>query len=364
MNVNIINGFNVLGKIPLDERESVAVLSDVKTPYEGLLTFQQSDCLYYKYTNGVWVNYLGAINTELDNINTELDNHNTEIDGNTTKLTDIQTKGVMVGIGTPSGIFSVRNTRATINFHAFEDEVQLNTTDTGLGYASYDAQPTMNNPLTEEHFVGFQSRLRYTGVGNLVGYMDAFNTNAVHTGTGVIQKSRGMYIKDVEGSGPIVESYGLYIEAIGRGSSKNYDIFSIGTKNSFGGILTGRDAFSMNYGVDVNGKSMTIGYGYAGVVNYGKIDFYDGKTTVLMSITKTQTIVNNDLLVKGAIISDTLVLHKGYTYATLPACIDGGICYCTNGRKVGQGAGAGTGVMVYYSAGAWRNFVTDAVVLA
>lgn len=42
----------------------------------------------------------------------------------------------------------------------------------------------------------------------------------------------------------------------------------------------------------------------------------------------------------------------------------GSIAYASNGRKVGEGAGAGTGVPVYYSNGAWRVFSTDAPVSA
>jgi hypothetical protein len=40
------------------------------------------------------------------------------------------------------------------------------------------------------------------------------------------------------------------------------------------------------------------------------------------------------------------------------------IAYATNGRKSGEGAGAGTGVPVYYSAGKWRVYRDDSEVLA
>lgn len=52
-----------------------------------------------------------------------------------------------------------------------------------------------------------------------------------------------------------------------------------------------------------------------------------------------------------------------YTVAALPAMPpDGSMAYASNGRKVGEGVGAGTGVPVYYSGGAWRVFSTDAAV--
>jgi hypothetical protein len=54
-----------------------------------------------------------------------------------------------------------------------------------------------------------------------------------------------------------------------------------------------------------------------------------------------------------------------FTVAALPTNpIAGQFAYATNGRKVGEGAGSGTGVPVYYSNGAWRVFSTDAAVTA
>lgn len=62
-------------------------------------------------------------------------------------------------------------------------------------------------------------------------------------------------------------------------------------------------------------------------------------------------------------IKNKLDKSGSYTVANLPTGVEEGtIAFATNGRKVGQGAGAGTGVPVYYSAGNWRVFSTDAPV--
>jgi hypothetical protein len=56
-----------------------------------------------------------------------------------------------------------------------------------------------------------------------------------------------------------------------------------------------------------------------------------------------------------------------YTVANLPtnpAPTAGTFAYASNGRKVGELSGAGTGVPVYYSNGVWRVFSTDAAVQA
>jgi hypothetical protein len=63
---------------------------------------------------------------------------------------------------------------------------------------------------------------------------------------------------------------------------------------------------------------------------------------------------------KGELPAAILV---SYVNTALPSGINGLLAYCTNGRKVGEGVGAGTGVPVYYSNGVWRVFSTDSAVV-
>lgn len=53
-----------------------------------------------------------------------------------------------------------------------------------------------------------------------------------------------------------------------------------------------------------------------------------------------------------------------YTVAGLPTVGAGKLAYASNGRKNGEGAGAGTGVMVFSDATAWRACDTGATVAA
>jgi len=53
-----------------------------------------------------------------------------------------------------------------------------------------------------------------------------------------------------------------------------------------------------------------------------------------------------------------------YTVASLPALSAGSIAYASNGRKNGEGVGAGTGVLVFRDATAWRASDTGATVAA
>lgn len=50
--------------------------------------------------------------------------------------------------------------------------------------------------------------------------------------------------------------------------------------------------------------------------------------------------------------------------ASLPAGSEGQLAYATNGRKVGEGAGSGTGTPVYFSNAQWRTYSGDAQVTA
>lgn len=53
-----------------------------------------------------------------------------------------------------------------------------------------------------------------------------------------------------------------------------------------------------------------------------------------------------------------------FTVSALPTGTEGAQAYATNGLKVGETPGNGTGVPVYFSTGSWRVFSTDAAVAA
>jgi hypothetical protein len=59
-----------------------------------------------------------------------------------------------------------------------------------------------------------------------------------------------------------------------------------------------------------------------------------------------------------------LIRPKSYTVAGLPAGTAGDMAYASNGRKNGEGAGAGTGVLVFKDGTAWRACDTGATVAA
>lgn len=66
----------------------------------------------------------------------------------------------------------------------------------------------------------------------------------------------------------------------------------------------------------------------------------------------------------AAFVHGTPITPSTYTVATLPAGGNGRTVYVSNGRKIGEGAAAGTGVMAVYSNSQWRRVSDDAVVSA
>src|SRR5210317_56464 len=81
-----------------------------------------------------------------------------------------------------------------------------------------------------------------------------------------------------------------------------------------------------------------------------------------------QKVVDGDLTL--AVTDDTFDAAPGiaptglpqYTVATLPTGFEGRVAFATDGRKTAEGAAAGTGVPVYYSAGDWHVYYDDSVV--
>lgn len=272
----------------------------------------------------------------------------------TAQLAQNKTEGVKVGSNPFFGYFSVNRERTTLDFHAFEDWGILNAVDTGQGYSSFDAKATMTNTLSEDHFVGYQSRNIYKGSGGLASYMHGYDTDMEHSGTGTVKNAKGLYIKDVKGTGTIENDYGIYVNEIRRGSLLNYNIASYGGKNIFTGetilnqVYTNGKQFGLDYGSDELNKEMAIGYGLKGFANAGKIVVYNGQKEGLMEFSQ-----KNVTLVKG------MLNFKLLTKNSLPIGIEGAIGYCSNGLKPNETTGFGTGVPIYYSNGIWRSFYTN-----
>ena len=67
---------------------------------------------------------------------------------------------------------------------------------------------------------------------------------------------------------------------------------------------------------------------------------------------------------KGRVTSKGTYKYPSFTVAALPAGTAGETAFASNGRKNGEGAAAGTGVLVFHDGTAWRACDTGATVAA
>ena len=152
-------------------------------------------------------------------------------------------------------------------------------------------------------------------------------------------------------------------------------------------LLWNSTAFSPSGGAYLQGNLMITGtlYTLSSFVVGGTTNF-DGSVSVnatasfysassfqsSVSMSSGLTISAGTLVAKGnASISGSLSVGGGaiglpiYTVATLPSAALGSLAYATNGRKTGEAAGAGTGVLVVEgSGGQWMSVMAGTAVLS
>ena len=131
-----------------------------------------------------------------------------------------------------------------------------------------------------------------------------------------------------------------------------------GQVNASGGIVaataTVNGAATFNGGLQVNGSVSSSG-GFTGtnlaltgsLLAYGTGQF-NGMLTA-----------SGGMTVGGAYLA-----LPSYTVATLPTAPNGALAYASNGRKPGEAAGAGTGVLVWVSTYRWLSVLSGTQVLA
>jgi len=83
---------------------------------------------------------------------------------------------------------------------------------------------------------------------------------------------------------------------------------------------------------------------------------------VLTIQTQLNLVANLVTQLQGAtneILGGSGLAIPNYLVASLPVGIEGQLAYALDGRKIGEGSGAGTGVPVFYSNGFWRTYSTN-----
>ena len=106
-----------------------------------------------------------------------------------------------------------------------------------------------------------------------------------------------------------------------------------------------------------SGDSIAASSGFVGFTTYDGSGFSVSTITgvLIQSPINSLTLSSQFLIV----LQGSQVLFQSYTVATLPSGQEGGMAYATDGLKVGEVTGSGTGVPVYFSNGNWRVYSTD-----
>lgn len=158
-----------------------------------------------------------------------------EVTGHGTFTESMRARAIAVGTESYTSAVAVNSTFTAANRHAFEDWSTLNFTDTGLGYASFDARAEMTNAQPEDHFVGFQSRNVYNGAGGITNYAHAYDADFIHNGAGTIATYVGLKLKEVAGTGTITNNYGVWIETQTKGTNRSAIYSGDGNHHYLGG---------------------------------------------------------------------------------------------------------------------------------
>lgn len=208
-----------------------------------------------------------------------------------------------------------------------------NTPVAGLSFIAKNAQDVNN------HSFGL-------GVGGAEGYM-GWGKLVWGDGSLAMRFSPPPYM-GVTVDGRISATEGLSVEVAGQGAVTALTWEASGIKS--GTTLVGYFSYA-----EFPGTNHTKIW-FGGTATASKLSFAIGNYTQREVASLTED---------GSFTTSGPVILAAYTVAALPlAPPEGATAYATNGRKSGEGAGAGTGVPVYYSAGKWRVYRDDSEVQA
>jgi hypothetical protein len=243
---------------------------------------------------------------------------------------------------------------------------------------SFYAAPSVGGAgTTINNLNPFKNQIEISGGGNVGNVVEFLSYLPVITDGSVVTNWTG-YFQDLQASyntGNITNHIGA---RLGRQSNNGVTI-----TNSYGIALNASTAglIVQAYTGWASGSYSFIGHGdTTGSMPFTLYDgWYSGTTTPQGNMAaNVGSIASRQDGVPGAVfyvkesgtgntVWQPVITASGppqFTVANLPAGTEGAIAYATNGRKVGQGAGSGTGVPVYFSSTLWRVYSTDAQVTA
>jgi len=135
--IKITTNFDLQSSIPIDGRTSVQSLSDITAPYEGLVAYQKSDKIHYKYVDGAFTDINGGIKSDINTINnTTIPAINTSI-GAIPNQTYITEKAKTVDMNTALGLKANQADLVATNNNVATNATQIASLASGSPKGTY-----------------------------------------------------------------------------------------------------------------------------------------------------------------------------------------------------------------------------------
>jgi len=193
-----------------------------------------------------------------------------------------------------------------------------------------------------------------------------FHQNLPQTPSGSFQN----FVDEVRGSGSINDC-GTFIRSGTKIFGTGFNVSS----NLAVGDQTNRDVFTEVLGL--TGQTILDWFGWGTDQNGGLTVRYDdttlaggendsGQAGVDPHSSTNQVLVMQEIFIANPVSPSGLIKDtQQFTVASLPATPNTSeIAFATDGRKIGEGAGSGTGVLVYFDGTDWKRSSDDSTVVA
>ena len=285
----------------------------------------------------------------------------------------------------------VNSLRKGFNIYLEHDGAQANANYDGL-QVNVGFQADGNTAVSQGHTDAIEAYVAGNGPG-AIGQLNAIKTRIAVTNGAIVTNAVGflLYLPTVDATSSIANYSGFTIDTPTGGGVVTNWVGVVSVDPGVGVVTTAA------YGAGLGGKSGALlgdiggggGWGFFSHIGHAdlhggnmpftlKDGWYAGNGTPEGSMTAVVSSIASRLD-GGASATGFYVKESGsgntgwkgvitasgppkFTVAALPAGTEGAIAYATNGRKVGEGPAAGTGVPIYFSNTQWRVYSTDAPV--
>lgn len=159
----------------------------------------------------------------------------------------------------PNTVFTMNVNITTNAAHAIGDYSTV-ISSAGGGWATYDSTTISTGTGSVDHFLSFQARNAWEGMGTLGKFYSFYSSPALGPNAGLVSTLYHNYVANVpiNTAAGIGTQIGYYSEALTSGSA-NYAFYAVGAPSYFGGGILGTGG-SANHAVCWKSDGVTLGW--------------------------------------------------------------------------------------------------------